>query len=96
MFMLLKKKLKKENYIFNICSNNPVNLKKVLLMIDSLTKKKPIIIKRKLQEADIIKTHGNNSYLKNKINQKNLTKINIGIENTISWYKDYFGYEKKK
>ena len=93
--MLLKKKLNKENYIFNISSNNPVNLKKILLMIDSLTKKKPIIVKRKLQEADIIKTHGDNSYLKNKINQKNFTKINIGIENTISWYKSYFGYDKK-
>ena len=96
MLMLLKKKLKKENYIFNISSNSPVNLKKVLLIIDSLTKKKPIIVKRKLQEADIIKTHGDNSYLKSKISQKDFTKINIGIENTIRWYKNYFGYEEKK
>lgn len=96
MLMLLKKKLKKENYIFNVSSNNPVNLKKVLRLIDSLTKKKPLIIKRELQEADIIKTHGDNTSFKNKTKQKKFTKLNIGIKNTINWYKNYFGYEKKK
>ena len=54
-----KNKLK-SNEVFNICSNNPVKLMDIVTKLNNLTLKKPRLHKRKLQEADVVKTHGNN------------------------------------
>ena len=47
------------NQIFNICSSRPVHLKKMIKII-SLHVKLPKIEKISFQQADIIKTHGDN------------------------------------
>ena len=45
------------------------------------------IKKRKMQKADILKTHGNN-YLVTKItNFKNFTKVERAIKNTSDWFR---------
>ena len=49
----------------------------------------PIIKKRKLQQADVIKTHGDNSKIINETNFNNFTSFEKGLLNTLYWYKQY-------
>ena len=74
--------------IYNICSNNPVGLKKIILFISKFTPKTRIILRRK-QLADIYKTHGDNKKILKKIKKFKFTNLNTSILNTINWYKKY-------
>ncbi len=90
LFLLLKNNSKLENHeIFNICSNSPINLKKVLNIFSNQLIK-PEIKKKPLQLADIKKTHGNNFKVKKITGFKNFTKFEEGLINTINWYKKYY------
>ena len=85
-----KKKLKHE--IFNVCSNKPKKLNDIIKIINSLTQKKPKLFKRKLQKADVVKTHGSNRKIKNFIGKQNFTSINLGLKNTVEWFKKYYKF----
>ena len=78
--LILSKNKKKYHQFFNICSNNPLNLSKIINQINKLTFKKPKIFKRSLQKADVIKTHGSNKKILSKIGKMKFTKIEIGLE----------------
>jgi len=86
---LIFAKLKNKHELLNICSNKPVKLTKLILIINSIFKKKPKIKKTKLQQADVLKTHGDNSKLLRLIRKKNFYSIKQGLVNTIDWYKNY-------
>jgi UDP-glucuronate 4-epimerase len=84
-------KLSKKNIlnheVYNICSNNPVHLKK----ITNFFKKKgikPKIILRGLQVSDIIKTHGDNNLILKKITHIDFTQTEVALKNTLEWYKE--------
>ena len=90
--LILSKNKKKYHQFFNICSNNPLNLSKIINQINKLTFKKPRIFKRSLQKADVIKTHGSNKKILSKIGKIKFTKIEIGLEKTIDWFKKYYNF----
>jgi UDP-glucuronate 4-epimerase len=83
-------KLSKRNIssheIFNICSNNPLHLKKVINFFKK-NKIKPKIILRGLQTSDVKKTHGDNSLILKKIKNIKFTQAEVALTNTLSWYK---------
>ena len=83
---LLKKKLK-GHQIFNICSNRPIHLSKIISCIKKHTGSQPRIIEKKFQKADVLKTHGNNKKIKKIVNFINFTTIDVGIKRTVDWYK---------
>ena len=83
-----KKKLNHE--IFNICSNNPKKLTDIIKKINFLTQQKPKLFKRKLQKADVVKTHGTNKKIKNFIGGQNFTSIDRGLKITAEWFKNYY------
>ena len=83
-----KKKLKHE--IFNVCSNKPQKLTKIIEKINFFTQKKPKLFKRKLQQADVVKTHGANKKIKSFIGNQNFTSIENGLKNTVKWFKEYY------
>ncbi len=83
-----KKRLTHE--IFNICSNNPKRLTDIIKKINLLTHKKPKLFKRKLQKADVIKTHGNNKKIKKFIGSQNFTSIDRGLKMTVEWFRNYY------
>jgi UDP-glucuronate 4-epimerase len=85
MLKLSKKKILGHE-VFNICSNNPVHLKKVINFFKK-NKIKPKIVLRGLQSSDIIKTHGDNNLILKKIRNIEFTKIEIALKNTLNWYK---------
>lgn len=90
--LILSKNKKKYHQFFNICSNNPLNLSKIINQINKLTLKKPRIFKRSLQKADVIKTHGSNKKILSKIGKIKFTKIEIGLEKTVDWFKKYYNF----
>ena len=73
---------------YNICSNNPVGLKKVVNYIGKFTPQTKIILRKK-QLADIYKTHGQNKKILRKVGNFKFTDLKISILNTIEWYKKY-------
>ena len=87
LIRMLKLENKLKNFdLFNICSNNPLNLLKVL----SFYKKNnifPKIKNIKLNKADVLKTHGNNKKLLKTIGNLKFTESKISLMNTLKWYK---------
>ena len=83
---LIKKKQTKKHNIFNICSNKPIKITKIINKINKYTKKNTLIKKTKLQTADIIKTHGDNKKIKKITDFRKFTNIDDGIKNLIDWF----------
>ena len=83
-----KKKLKHE--IFNVCSNKPKKLNDIIKKVNFLTQKKPKLFKRKLQQADVVKTHGNNKKINSFVGYQNFTSIDTGLKKTVKWFKEYY------
>ena len=81
-------KNKKNHEIFNICSNRPFKLVKVLNFLNSLTNM-PRIKKIKIQKADVLKTHGSNKKIIKFLRFKKFTNLNKGLFNTFVWYSNY-------
>ena len=86
LIKLQKMKLKKKHDIFNVCSGKPINITKTIKYY-SKTINKPKIVMRSLQQADIIKTHGDNSKLKKFIGNVKFTQFETGLDNTLNWFK---------
>ena len=85
-----KKKIKHE--IFNICSNNPIDLYEITKKINLITEKKPKLYKRKLQKADVVKTHGQNNKILQFIKGYKFTSIDQGLLNKLQWFKKYYNF----
>ena len=87
---LLIKKNKKlpDNDILNICSNKPINLNEIIKFMKK-NDINPKIKKIALQQADILKTHGDNSKLLKYINYEKFADWRESLKKTIEWYKKY-------
>ena len=86
LYLLLKKHKKLKSYdLFNICSNKPINLKKIISFMKK-NKIHPKVKKVSLQKADILKTHGDNKKLLKSIKYKKFSDWKISVRKTIVWY----------
>ena len=88
--IIFSKKKLNNHEIFNVCSNKPISLTHIIKKVNDITVKKPILNKRKLQDADVIKTHGSNIKILKTFGKQNFTPINDGLLNTIKWFKNYY------
>ena len=89
MYLLLKKHNKLKNFeIFNICSNKPVKLKDIVRFLKK-NNISPKIKKINLQQADILKTHGDNSKLLKIVNFKKFSDWKECLKKTVAWYQKY-------
>ncbi len=93
--LLLNHKKLKDSDVLNVCSNQPINLKKIITFLQK-KKIRPVIKKKSLQKADILKTHGDNKKILRITKYKNFTDWKIGINRTIKWYLDFYVNNKKK
>jgi len=80
--LMLKKDIK--HNIYNISSNNPINIKKIINHFKS--KYSFSLIPTNKHIADVLHTHGSNKKVFLKVKKKKLTKSEKGIENTFNWY----------
>tara|TARA_B100000749_G_scaffold264498_1_gene238865 strand:- start:329 stop:700 length:372 start_codon:yes stop_codon:yes gene_type:complete len=79
---------RKKHEIFNICSNRPIKLNKILTILNTFTKI-PKIKKVGFQKADVLKTHGSNFKIIKSLKFKKFTNIQKGLINTFNWYNNY-------
>ena len=92
MEKILDKRKKIKNFeIFNICSNKPINLQRVIKFMNK-NKIKPKIKKVGLQKADIYKTHGNNKKIIKITKFNKFTNLEKGLVNTLDWYKKFYKF----
>lgn len=82
----LRNKRNRLHKIYNICSNKPIGLKKIIQFYKSEIPRVKIELKPKLKE-DIYKTHGSNKKILKIIKKFKFTKTNISLQNTLNWYK---------
>ena len=83
---LLKKKQHKSN-IFNVGSGNPIKVKKVINLINKITKRgKPLFGKIKMRKDEITELYPSIEKLKKELNWKPKININIGLKKTILFY----------
>jgi UDP-glucuronate 4-epimerase len=89
---LLNKKSKKTipYQVVNVCSSNPVRLKKFINEIEKNLSTKSKTNNMPKQLGDVHKTHGDNTNISKLINYSPNTKIEIGIKNFVKWYKEYY------
>lgn len=86
--ILFTKKFKKQNLVFNICSNNPLQINKIVdFFYKEIGKVKVKNIKR--NRLDVKDTHGNNVLVKRFTKFNKFTNYKDGILNTYKWYKEF-------
>ena len=75
----------KENKIYNVCSNKPILITKVLALIE---KKIGKINYKNIpkNKADVLNTHGNNIQIKKELNYKNFVNFESELNKLIDWY----------
>jgi UDP-glucuronate 4-epimerase len=81
--LLFKKNFTKHE-IYNICSNNPVNIDSIIKSFQNNWKFK--LKYKKMVKADVLKTHGSNKKIIKVCGYKKFTPINLGIKKTLDWY----------
>ena len=81
------------HHIFNICSNKPQNILKIVQKFNKKNKTKIKMIS--MNKADVLKTHGNNNKIKKFIDYKKFSDFDIFFEKTFEWYKSHKIYNIK-
>ena len=87
---LLKLRKKKQiGYeIFNICSNKPVSLFRVINLLKNKIPKVKIKL-RSMQVADVYKTHGDNRKFIKKTGKKFSNNFENSLNQTLTWFKKH-------
>ncbi len=84
VYKLIKKKQKNHN-IYNICSNKPIEISKIIdhFKIDNKARIKLV----KMHKADVKDTHGDNTKLKKFIQNFEISNFYDCFDKTFAWYK---------
>jgi len=77
--------------IYNIGSNNPVELLRYIEIIEQCLGKKAQKNLLPLQAGDVPDTYADVEALVNDVGYKPATEIETGIDNFVKWYRDYYG-----
>lgn len=86
--LLLGRKIKPNHNVFNICSNKPIKITKIINFFNK--KYGNIKIKNILRnKLDVKNTHGSNKTVKKFISFNEFTDYKSGIINSYEWYKKY-------
>ena len=79
--------------IYNIGSNEEVNLMRYIDLIEEHTNTKAIKKFISAQPGDVVNTLSDNSKFINEVGIIHKTEISKGIKNFVNWYKEYYGYK---
>jgi len=88
LYLLMNKKTTKSYDIYNICSNNPQNIKKLIMYFKkNLSTLKILNIPK--NNLDVFKTHGDNRKIIKFLKFEKFTKFEDALKQTFQWYKKY-------
>ena len=76
--------------IYNIGNNQPVKLEKFISVIEDKIGKKAVKNYMEMQPGDVLRTYADVSDLEEDIDFKPSTSIEEGIEEFVTWYRDYY------
>lgn len=76
--------------LYNIGSNNPCELSRYIEVIEECVGKKAIKNLLPLQPGDVPDTYANVDDLVADVDYKPSTKLEVGVENFVRWYRDYY------
>jgi len=76
--------------IFNIGSNQPVNLMRYIEVLEEVFGKKAIMEFKPMQPGDMLETYADISELSKAIGYKPGTPIEVGVKRFAEWYLDYY------
>jgi UDP-glucuronate 4-epimerase len=76
--------------IYNIGSNNPVELLRYIEVLEDCLGKKAIKNLLPLQPGDVPDTYADVDALIEDVDYKPTTPVEVGIENFVKWYRDYY------
>ncbi len=86
--LLMNKKKRKDYDIYNICSNRPQNIKKIISYFKkNLYNLKILNIPK--NKLDVLKTHGDNKKIIKFLKYKKFTNFEDAFIRTFKWYKKY-------
>jgi len=91
---LLKRKIKKNNVVLNLCTQKPIKITKIK---DSLIQQCRTILTdssmnletREFQQGDVLKSHGSNKLLEKVIGKHRFTNMETGLQKCIDWFREY-------
>jgi UDP-glucuronate 4-epimerase len=89
LIKLNKVKLKKNFYIFNVCSNKPLKIFDVVKKINKFFRnfKYIPVYSKALNKIEVNTTHGNNKEITKILKKINFSNFDKSLKNTIEWYK---------
>lgn len=87
IYKLIKKKIDKKFQLFNVCSNKPIKITKLISEVCKITSIRPNIIKAQKHKADVFKTHGDNTKIMKYLNLKKFRNIFSELLSIVTWYK---------
>lgn len=76
--------------IYNIGSNNPVELLRYIEVLEDCLGKKAVKNLLPLQPGDVPDTYADVDALIEDVDYKPTTPVEVGIENFVKWYRDYY------
>jgi UDP-glucuronate 4-epimerase len=76
--------------IYNIGSNNPVELLRYIEVLEDCLGKKAVKNLLPLQPGDVPDTYANVDALIEDVGYKPATPVEVGIENFVKWYRNYY------
>ena len=88
LYLLMNKKTAKSYDVYNICSNNPQNIKKIVMYFKkNLSTLKILNIPK--NKLDVFKTHGDNRKIIKFLKFKKFSKFEAALKQTFQWYKKH-------
>ena len=87
LLKVMKKKINKKYDVYNICSNNPVNIRKIISYLKNNVNLNLYIKNISRNKLDVLKTHGSNDKILNLVGSFKFTKYQDVIEDIYKWYK---------
>ena len=90
--LIFTKKIKSQNSVFNICSNKPIKITKI---VDFFQERYGAVKINKISRnrLDVKNTHGSNNIIKKLISFNKFTNYKTGIINSYKWYKKHKIYK---
>jgi UDP-glucuronate 4-epimerase len=76
--------------IYNIGSNNPVELLHFIEVLEDCLGKKAVKNLLPMQQGDVPDTYADVDALIKDVNYKPSTSVEVGVENFARWYRDYY------
>ncbi len=76
--------------IYNIGNNNPIELMDFIRSLEIVLGKKADLEFQAIQPGDVLDTWADVTELVEHFNYRPATSIEVGVENFVKWYRDYF------